>query len=229
MVTDLDQEIPEKYRWDNEPVDLAVIVVNTPSGDTSDGFDYKDLTAAVTEFLEVSEAVLVRSTVGLGFLETDLYRKHQDKLSFSPEFYGATKWSSREVLDLGFTIFCENTPEWFVEMFPGKILRASAKETILAKLTENAFLATKVTFFHELYLSCIENGASFDVVRKLVTSDPRINPRHSFVEKLGWDSHCFNKDVPAFSKTSEHTRLVQAAVDVNRQHLLPLRKTHSDI
>lgn len=226
MVTDPRVPAPEGYEWDGDPVDLAVILVDTPRGDTDDGFEYGDLLAATEQYLEIAGFVLIRSTVGPGFLDTPIYRDNVERIGLAPEFYGSTKWSSRGVLTLGFSIFTPNVPDWFVKAAGrGEILVAEPLDTVIAKLAENAFLAMKVTFFHELALTCDKLGADFESVRELVTSDPRITPHHSHVEELGWTSHCMDKDVPAFTLLGggAHTELVQAAIQVNTERLLPRR------
>ncbi|AWY05436.1 UDP-glucose dehydrogenase [Microbacterium phage Metamorphoo] len=229
MVRDLVHAAPEGYEWDGQHVDLAVILVNTPADDRG-GFDYSDLLTAVRNYLPVARYVLIRSTVGLDFLDTALYRAHASRIGFSPEFYGATKWSRRAVLDMGFTIYSTGVPEWFQESvdltwtYPECVRIGTPAEVILAKLAENAYLATKVTFFHELALAAERYGADPESVRQIVTSDPRIGPAHSFMEEPGWQSHCFDKDVPVYANTVD-SGLVRAAVYVNKANLLPARKS----
>lgn len=220
MVTDLHQPVPAGAEWDRDPVDVAVIMVDTPADSQLSGrFDYRTLEAAVLEYLDVADFVVIRSTVSLDFLGRDLYLRHCDRIGFSPEFHGATPHSRRGQLELDFVIFSDTVPAWFRDTVSGgrKQLTASAAEVIVAKLSENSFLATKVTFFHELSLLCSDLGVSFDLVREMVTADPRINPYHSFRDNgLGWRSHCLDKDVPAFVELGEDTRLVAGMVEVNR-------------
>lgn len=228
IVTDLHKAVPTGHEWDGNPVDLAVILVNTPP--RGGGlFDYHDLLTAVREYSDIASYILIRSTVGLDFLTTPLYRSMSGKIGFSPEFYGATKWSRRGLLNMGFTIYSHGVPEWFMEAvdptwsYPENVHVATPSEVILAKLAENAYLATKVTFFHELALAAERHGADPERVRQIVTADPRIGPAHSFMEEPGWQSHCFDKDVPAYARTVD-SGLVRAAINVNRSTLLPARK-----
>lgn len=214
MVRDLVVEVPMGHEWDGQRVDLAVILVNTPS-DQRGGFDYSDLLTAVRNYLPVADRILIRSTVGLDFLETALYRAHAGRIGFSPEFYGATKWSRRAVLDIGFSIFTETVPRWFVDATGGgNPIIAGPGEVILAKLAENAYLATKVTFFHELQIAAAQHGLDSGIVRAIVAADPRIGSAHTHLEEPGWQSHCFDKDVPAYAATTD-SNLVRAAILVN--------------
>lgn len=228
MVTDLHAEVPSGSEWDGQPIDLAVILVNTPSRGRGQ-FDYHDLLTAVREYSDLASFILIRSTVGIDFLSTPLYRSLAGKIGFSPEFYGATKWSRRGLLDLNFTIYSTGVPEWFMEAvdptwsYPDRVQIGTPAEVVLAKLAENAFLATKVTFFHELAVAAERFGADPERVRQIVTSDPRIGPAHSYMEEPGWSSHCFDKDVPAYAATVDSV-LVRGAILANQSRLLPLRK-----
>ena len=71
----------------------------------------------------------------------------------------------------------------------------------MVKYSENAFLATKVTFFNELYKMYKSQGceASYEEFAEMVGLDERIGQSHTQVPgqdgKFGWDSHCFNKDL----------------------------------
>ncbi len=224
MVTDLYKRVPDGYWWDRGRVDLAVILVNTPRAEGG-GFDHSDLLNAVRVYGQHARFLLIRSTVTPSFLDTALYRSMESRIGFSPEFYGATEFSRRGVLDLGFSIFTRNVPEWFtdiVEPNPHQVMLGTPIEVILAKLAENAYLATKVTFFHELHLAAARYGADPETVRSLVASDPRIGHPHTYMEEPGWTSHCFDKDVPEYAAYAQ-SDLVRAAILVNRANLLPER------
>ena len=79
------------------------------------------------------------------------------------------------------------------------VLFASTRETELAKYARNAFLATKVAFFNELYDYSLALGLeSFENVRQFVTMDPRIGDSHSNVPghdgRKGYGGTCLPKD-----------------------------------
>ena len=225
MVTDPVVTVPFGFEWDGQLVDLAIVMVDTPADKDSFGFDYTDLREAVMQALVVADFVLVRSTVSLDFLGQRVYRENAQRIGYCPEFYGVTPNSRRGAVELGFTIFSDNVPDWVSDrVCIGKKLVAPIREAIVCKLTENAYLATKVTFFHELYLMCQTLGLDFDTVRELVTTDPRITPHHSYCDgHVGWSSHCFDKDVPEFLRLSPHDAwLVESVLWSNVDHLLPL-------
>lgn len=219
MAVDPAVDVPESHGWDGWGVDLAVIVVDTPGRDGR--YDYSALAVAVGQYARVSRFLLIRSTVGLDFLDHPVYVKHAARIGFAPEFYGTTDASRRGALELGFSIFSSNVPRWFVETVGvGTVLRGSPAEVIVAKLAENAFLATKVTFFHELWVLCEKHALDFESVRAIVTADPRIVSGHSACDgHLGWSSHCFDKDVPVFAGLLSEGGLVSAMLAVNERLL----------
>ena len=77
-----------------------------------------------------------------------------------------------------------------------RIVIGTSDEAELAKLTENAFLASKVTLFNAVCEVCERNRISYHRVREMVVADPRISPDHSFVypDRRGFDGACLPKD-----------------------------------
>ena len=72
------------------------------------------------------------------------------------------------------------------------------KEGEMIKMFKNCFLATKVSFYNEMYEFCQKKNINYDNVRQLVGNDTRIGHSHTFVP--GSDGHkgfggtCFPKD-----------------------------------
>lgn len=95
----------------------------------------------------------------------------------------------------------------------------TTKETELTKYTRNAFLATKVAFFNEIYQLSEALGTRYDWVREMTTIDPRIGTGHSrvpgFDGKCGFSGTCLPKDLNALInviKDKEMTPYVTQAV-----------------
>jgi len=67
---------------------------------------------------------------------------------------------------------------------------------------------------------CQQEGVDFGRVRKLITTDERIGPSHSFVtEERGFGGHCFPKDLAAMiyfgEKSSGDTSFLKAVQEYN--------------
>ncbi len=96
----------------------------------------------------------------------------------------------------------------------------------LVKYAENSFLALKVTFFNELYIAHQNQGceSSFLDFAEMVGLDERIGQSHTKVPgndgTLGWDSHCFNKDVYEMEKFTG-SYLLRFLRNLNNQHRNP--------
>ena len=81
-----------------------------------------------------------------------------------------------------------------------KFFITDIKTAIVTKYAENCYLATKVTFFCEIAEVCKTVGIEYEDVRNILIEDSRINSSHTFVyeDHPYYDSHCLNKDIPAF-------------------------------
>ena len=78
-------------------------------------------------------------------------------------------------------------------------------EASFVKYGINTFLATKVTFFNQLFDVMKDFGdVNYSRVSKAIGSDPRIGLGHTkvpgFDKKKGYGGACFPKDVRAFVK-----------------------------
>ena len=72
------------------------------------------------------------------------------------------------------------------------------KEAEMIKMFKNCYLATKVSFYNEIYQFCEQKQVNYEVVRALSTADERILPSHSRVPghdgQKGFGGTCFPKD-----------------------------------
>ena len=93
----------------------------------------------------------------------------------------------------------------------------------LVKYAENAFLASKVTFFNEIYKVHKDQGceSSYSDLAEMIGLDERIGHSHTQVpgkdDKFGWDSHCFNKDLYELEKFGGSS-LIKFIRELNAEH-----------
>lgn len=76
----------------------------------------------------------------------------------------------------------------------------SPTEAECVKYFRNTFLATKVSLCNEFYDYCQKKNVTYETVRKIMTTDPRIGPSHTFVphnKKFGFGGSCLPKDTKA--------------------------------
>lgn len=88
----------------------------------------------------------------------------------------------------------------------------------LWKYMLNSFLALKVTFCCEFADIAEKFGVSYPELRELFVMDERVGASHTYVypDKPYYDSHCFNKDVPALVSFADgHAPLIASMNDLN--------------
>ena len=70
---------------------------------------------------------------------------------------------------------------------------------------ENCLHYNQVTFANEFYRIAKTFGVSYPELRELFVCDSRVSPANTYVydHQPYWDSHCYNKDIPAIIIASE--------------------------
>ena len=96
----------------------------------------------------------------------------------------------------------------------------TAVEAEITKLMENAWGAQKVTFANVIYDICEDLGADYTKVLQAWGADGRTEKMHMRVlpNKRGWQSKCYDKDVPALAGLDK-SGFLRGVVEVNEQHL----------
>lgn len=106
----------------------------------------------------------------------------------------------------------------------GRHYRTIVQSTVAEfyKLMRNAYLATKVIFFNEMYDLCTRDKIDFGVIRDLARADPWIGGEHTDPTHKGYRGYggkCFPKDVSAILAYARERgvdlELLSAAQQVN--------------
>lgn len=200
----VDVYLPECY-------DVAFICVDTPLDDDKK-LDISQVEAAIAE--NEAKIYVIKSTVPIGFTE-QLIAKTNKQIVYSPEYYGNTPHSNHDKFNFNYTILggepndCIAVQQLLQYCYNGTHLFriVDARTAEIAKLMENAWIATKVSFCNQFYDIANSNNVNYETLRELFILDPRVNPSHTFVysDHPYWDSHCLNKDVQyvAYSQDAE--------------------------
>lgn len=187
--------------------DFAFICVSTemlPDGscDTSNVYDcIKKIDADI---------VIIKSTIPPG-TSADIQKKNPTKqIVFSPEFYGTTIHAPT---NLNFIILggdkgdCSKVADLFHLIKPAsfRIKYTDYGTAELVKYMENCFLGLKVTFCAEFYKIAAYLGVDYNDLRECFVLDERLGESHTYINPRQpyYDSHCLNKDIPAFVKFCE--------------------------
>ena len=92
-------------------------------------------------------------------------------------------------------------------------------EAAFCKYAINTFLATKVTFFNNLYDEVDACGAAYNIIMRAVSADSRIGSSHTkvpgFDGKRGFGGACFPKDLSAFIADSKRLPLLEKVKEIN--------------
>lgn len=217
----VDKFKPNLTTYDPETeYDFAYVCVDTPFNEKGD-CDTTEVFNAVRD--NKARVFVIKSTILPNTTER-IIAETGKRVVFSPEFYGGTQHCNNFCFD--FTILggnradCVAVQQMLQLVFDARhTFRFTDPTTAeLVKYCENAYLATKVSFFCAFAQIANSVGVCFEELRELVTLDPRIGKGHSFVyrDKPYWDTHCLNKDVPAIANFSNNPFL-NNLVDFNRQ------------
>lgn len=217
-----------------EPVDGFVICVPTPQADNGrcDDTLVADYVYEIVK-CQPNAHILIKSTTSVETL-ADFQDFH--RVTFSPEFLrgSVSVDPTKEFRDCNFAIFGGIDGRWWYEVFRELLPLTEVRflDIVSAgflKYVENSFLATKVTFFNEIYnLYTSAVGGNYDAMIEALALDPRIGISHTQVPgpdgQFGWGGHCLPKDTSEFVEyAAEQERPLQLLEEVRR-----LNKLHRD-
>lgn len=185
-----------------------------------------------------SSLFIVRSTVPPGTTDylNDLFFVHGKHVVFIPEYEGVTQHVTKKnwiAIGTSSSRDYHAVRQLYELVHNGyfEFVRTSAKEAEIAKYMENCFLAMKVVFCNEFAALCKEEGVLYENARDIFVRDDRIGPSHTFVydDYPGYDSKCFNKDLPAIVAYAESKsvtlNLVEATIYSNKKLRTPKPQT----
>lgn len=182
--------------------DFAILCLPTPTIDNV--CDTSIVEEMIDKLHKKVGVIVIRSTVPVWF--TNRMLEKYNNVIFSPEFYWTTQhevkneflilWWDRELCNEFAQLYYNiKSADFKVKFYSNP----STAEMI--KYMENCFLATKVVFCNSFALACEKIWIEYDDVREGFLMDKRFNPSHTIAYKWQpyYDSHCLNKDIPAFA------------------------------
>ena len=105
---------------------------------------------------------------------------------------------------------------------PCPVFHMSAAEASFVKYGINTFLATKVTFFNQMYDVAKEHGVNYNTIISAIGSDPRISHSHTtvpgFDNKRGFGGACFPKDTAAFNAFAKYFSILNESIKINNEY-----------
>lgn len=208
--------------------DLEAVVCCVGTPQSADGTCDGTYIFQVLDATPAHVPVMIKSTISIDIWKQIQNKYSNRKVAFSPEFLKAATAIDDLANSNMFIISGNGVDYWrkfYKKRFPkAKIHLYSAEEAILIKYFRNSFLATKVSFFNQVYDLCETYGIDYDCVRQGVCDDTRIGHSHSFVDNTfsrGWGGLCFPKDTAALIEMAKNKNvelsLIEQAVGYNQR------------
>ena len=208
-----------------DPVDAVVVCVATPArkNGTCNTDNVEDV---FNKYGDVK--YLIKSAVDPVWLKYHA-NAFKGSYTYSPEFLRGSHSHGKpneEFRNQTFAIYGGDDCRWWDELFQAVLPNCkdvrylTLEQAAFAKYLENTFLATKVTFFNEMFKIYHEIGfEGFDAMVEAICLDKRIGKSHTQVPgpdgKFGFGGHCLPKDLAALRVLSKDTPLLDTVSNIN--------------
>jgi len=219
---------------DFEP-SITFLCLPTPKGKKGD----VDVSVTREVLAELSQkkykgVVVIKSTITPSHL-TNMKKDFDLKLVYNPEFLTEAnahsdfinphmqvlggKWRDCDTVEKAYSRYSKvkTVPTYKVDLITASLI----------KYTINSWLATKVSFFNELYdlFTASSAHSSWEQFTEILKTDPRMGNSHMQVPgpdgKFGFGGHCFPKDTAGLlhyaDKKSVDMSILEKAVSVSKQ------------
>lgn len=185
--------------------DLIFICVPTPRG-VNNCCDIS-IVDEVVGYIKTGKTVVIKSTI-IPFTTDYLQQKYpRHKLLFSPEFLTERRayadFCNPKIQIIGYTSKSEGVAQEILGILPlarfNRIMPAAAAE--IFKYVRNCYLATKNSFFNQIYDLCQQTGIDYSLIKECAEADPWIGPEHLNIwqdGKRGFNGKCLPKDSEAW-------------------------------
>jgi UDPglucose 6-dehydrogenase len=224
----LEKHLVEVYRVDPKYYDTTVFdiretceafIVCVPTPEGKDGVCDDSAIVKVINQLDTQKPIMLKSTV-----TPDLMREYPDNVTYNPEFLRALHaekdFENQELFILGGEDQ-EQITFWsnLFSHLNTKVVVTNRTTASIIKYTHNAWLATKVAFFHEIFANAPKD-MNYSMMTSSLAQMKNIGPSHMMVPSdtgtLGYGGHCFPKDVKALTNTIDHSILEQTIITNKR-------------
>lgn len=207
-------------------VDMVIMCLPTLIKDHSESFD----TSIIENYLEYLNekkkgiAVILKSTLPIGFTRK-MHRKFRDiELIFSPEFLREehsledTMYPSRLIFGINRKNLINREASYILENITlncCKTIFMSYDEAESVKLFSNAYLALRVAYINEIDSFALKNHLKAENIIKGFTEDERIGKVYSN-PSFGFGGNCLPKDIRQLNASLKSNPITSAAIESNK-------------
>lgn len=197
------------------------VIICLPAPTTDKGVVDDSLILDVLNKVREDAPVLLKSTV-----TPDLVISYPSNVTYNPEFLRAS--SASEDFENQHTFILGTDDEWHFKYWSDvfadlpstcEFHQTDRYTASMIKYTHNAWLATKVAFFHDLYRGSKLTHDQYDCATDILARFENIGPSHMSIPNsnggLGYGGMCFPKDTVAFHTYLQDNFVLEATIKTN--------------
>lgn len=193
-----------------ETCEAFILCLPSPEGKRGKCDD--SIIRTVINQLDTDKPILLKSTV-----TPDLLKDYPNNVTYNPEFLRALHAKEDFANQSVFVLGGDNQEhmEFWAKLFSHlntNVVQTNRTTASMIKYVHNAWLATKVAFFHEVFANGPKD-MNYSELTSTLAQIPSIGKTHMIVpnskDTLGFDGYCFPKDTKALTEFMDHTILEQ--------------------